>query len=48
MKKFLGFCKYWYGMYDCVGFGGVILMAVWPNKSGNKTDYKKIWEDKSL
>lgn len=45
MKKFCGFCKYWYIMYRCVGITGIILMSCWPNKTGNKPDYAKVWDD---
>ena len=44
MKKTLGFFKYWWIMYRCVGISGVIFMGMWPNSSTK--DYEKIWDMK--
>lgn len=48
LKSIGGYFKYWYIMYRCDGFLGLFWMLIWPNKSGTKPNYLKVWEDKSL
>lgn len=46
LKKIGGFCKYWYDMYQCVGFLGLFWSQMWPKDTGNRINYIKVWEEK--